>query len=105
MSWRDIFSFLHVIKYFVKNVNLVCLSFFGGFFFEPKMQTSPATTPFSQNINKVSYVCCKLERKLAMQMQEMNGIEFEHHYEKEKTKSLGHCIPMCSEAIYEDSIV
>lgn len=83
----------------------MCLSFFGGFFFEPKMKTSPATTPFSQNINKVSYVCCKLERKLAMQMQEMNGIEFEHHYEKEKTKSLGHCIPMCSEAIYEDSIV
>ena len=81
----------------------MCLSFFGGFFFEPKMQTSPATTPFSQNINKVSYVCCKLEHKLAMQMQEMNGIEFEHHYEKEKTKSLGHCIPMCSEAIYEDS--
>lgn len=45
----------------------MCLLFFGGFFFEPKMQTSPATTPFSQNINKVSYVCCKLERKLAMQ--------------------------------------
>lgn len=67
MTWRDIFSFLHVIKYFVKNQSGMCLLFFRGFFFEPKMQTSPATTPFSQNINKVSYVCCKLERKLAMQ--------------------------------------